>query len=165
MNLLWDNFLKAKTMAKVAITNANRIAPSYKYGLLTSILLIMGFGAVKAMNFEHEIYIYPMIYFLFLTAGVYYTLWKLSSNGKSNSLDYFEGLESGLFTSGVAVILYSTIISFYFAFNQEYVAMLHQNSLFSFFSNPFTAGLSLLFQGLAFGSIITFCLMQYFKKN
>lgn len=165
MNLLWDNFLKAKTIAKIALVNLSRIEPNYRYGLLTSFLLIIGFGAIKALNFENEIYIYPLLYFLFLTAGVYYTLWKLSSNGKSNSIDYFEGIESGLFTTAVAVILYSTVISFYFAFNREYVLTLHQNSLFTFFSNPFNAGLSLLFQGLAYGSIVTFCLMQYFKKN
>lgn len=165
MNLLWDNFLKAKTITKIALVNLRRIEPNYKYGLLTSLLLIIGFGAIKALNFENEIYIYPLLYFLFLTAGIYYTLWKLSPTGKSNSIDYFAGLESGLFTTAVAVILYSMAISFYFAFNQEHALTLHQNSLLTFFNSPFNAGLSLLFQGLAYGSIVTFCLMQYFKKN
>jgi hypothetical protein len=165
MNVLWDHILKAKTLVKVAGLNAERmISPAVKYGLLTSFLLITGFFCANSLGVK-SIFVFPLLYFLFLTPGIYYALWKLSDTGKENSINYFEGLKEGITTSLVAVLVYAAVISFYIASEKGVLDLSDGNKAFDLILNPFTAGLSFIFEGLAFGVVITFSFMQYFKKE
>jgi len=129
------------------------------------VLLTAGFLSLNSINIKGGIYIFPLLYFLFLSPGIYYTLWKLSPTGKQNSIEYFTGLWSGVLTSFVAVIIYSVLIASYITVNTDAFKFVDVSSPFGIALNPYTAALSLFFEGIAFGVIITFSLMQYFKLN
>ena len=166
MNILWDNILKAKTLVKIAAKRSEgKPEAGIKYGWLTSFLLMAGFTCINALHIKGAFYLFPSLYFLFLTPGIYYSLWKLSPTGKSNSIPYFEGLKTGSLTAFVAALAYAIFAAFYIAANKESLTFVNESRPFSSLLEPFSAALSLFFEGLAFGITITFCLMQYFKKD
>jgi hypothetical protein len=165
MNILWDNMLKAKTQIRIIARRAELVLePEVKYGILTSFLLIGGFTGINALSMG-GIFIFPMLYFLFLTPGIYYSLWRMSPTGGQRSIPYFDGLSRGFLTALTASFVYSVFISVYIANNRNALDFVNESSPFGLILEPFAAGLSLFFEGLAFGVTITFCLMQYFKKD
>ncbi len=132
-----------------------------KNGILTAILLISSFFALYALTHRLEINQLAVPNLFFLLFGVYFALENYSPNGKGGTIDYFEGFKVGLYTSSVAVGLYALIVGFYTILNNH---ILEQSALFHQQLDPFAIPGVLLFEGLAAGLIITFCLMQYFKK-
>ena len=133
-----------------------------KNGILTATLLIASFYAVCARTHILEINQLTVPNLFLLSFGVYFALENYSPNGKSGSLDYFDGFKVGLYTTLVAVVTHALCIGLYF-----YATVLSQfkeGKLPDIHSNPITITGILLFEGLAAGLIITFCLMQYFKK-
>ncbi len=132
-----------------------------KNGILTAILLVASFFALCALTHHLEINQLTVPNLFLLLFGVYFALENYSPTGKGASIDYFEGFKVGLYTSLVAVGVHALIIGIYTVF---YTQILGQNSLFYINLNPITITGLLFFEGLAAGLIITFCLMQYFKK-
>ena len=133
-----------------------------KNGILTAVLLISSFFALCALTHHLEINQLSVPNLFLLLFGVYFALENYSHNGKGGTIDYFEGFKVGLYTSLVSVVTHAIFVGMYF-----YAIVLRQfkeGSLPDIHSNPITITGILLFEGLAAGLIITFCLMQYFKK-
>jgi hypothetical protein len=100
-----------------------------------------------------------------LTFGVYLAIENISPNGKAGSVDYFEGFKAGLYTSLVSVGIHALFLLMYTVFDSSVLTEIKSGRIFGISANPLTlAGVTLL-EGLASALIITFCLMQYFKKN
>ncbi|MBA2612103.1 MAG: hypothetical protein H0U95_09035 [Bacteroidetes bacterium] len=132
-----------------------------KNGILTAILLISSFLSLCAITHRLEINQLTVPNLFLLLFGVYFALENYSPNGKSGSIDYFEGFKVGLYTSLVAVGIHALVVCAYCIFDTQ---ILGQSCLFHLHLNPFTIAGVLMFEGLAAGLIITFSLMQYFKK-
>ena len=133
-----------------------------KNGILTAILLLASFFSFCALTHVLEINQLTAPNLLLLSFGVYFALENYSPNGKSGSLDYFEGFKVGLYTSLVAVGTHALSVGVYTLFDTTIVS--HYKAGILTHPNSFTIIGVLLFEGLAAGLIITFCLMQYFKK-
>jgi len=134
-----------------------------KNGILTSILLIMSFFALCGLTNHLEIHELSVINMFLLAFGSFFALQNISPNGKGGSVDYFEGLKVGMYTSLVSIGLHSLFLLIYTYF---YPSVLTGNShFFGIGSNPIAVAGATVFEGLAGAFIITFCLMQYFKKN
>lgn len=135
-----------------------------KNGVLTAILLISSFFAFCALTHHLEINQLTVPNLFLLLFGVYFALENYSPNGKGGTIDYFEGFKVGMYTSLVAVGTYAFLVSVYFIFNKAILLDLKKGFFSDMYSNHITIAGILLFEGLASSLIITFCLMQYFKK-
>lgn len=134
-----------------------------KNGILTSSLLIMNFLALCAFTKSLEIHQLSVINMFLLSVGAFFAIQNISPNGKGGSVDYFEGFKVGTYTSLISVgihTLFLLVYTFYFP------SVLSANGhVFGIDSNPITVAAVTLFEGLAGALIITYCLMQYFKKD
>jgi hypothetical protein len=136
-----------------------------KNGVLTSALLIMSFVAFYGYMHQLEIDQLIVVNMLLLALGVYFALKNYSPNGKGGSIDYFEGFKVGLYTSSVAVGLHALFLLIYTNFNSSVLTEIESGHIYGIALNPLMVAGVTLFEGLASAQIITFCLMQYFKKN
>ncbi|MDP1800718.1 MAG: DUF4199 domain-containing protein [Bacteroidota bacterium] len=137
----------------------------WRNGILTSMLLIASFLGLCAFTHRLEINQLSVVNLLILAVGVYFALEEFSPTGSGNSLDYFEGFKVGLYTSIAAVLIHALVILIYTSFDPSILSQIRAGTFFTFNANPFVAAGITLFEGLACGLIITFCMMQYFKKN
>lgn len=135
-----------------------------KNGLLTTVLLIMSFIALCSYARILEINQLWVINLFLLLMGVYDSLADYSPTGKGDSIDYFEGFKVGLYTSLIAVVLHSLFILVVTNFDSSLLTTAKADYFNGYTSSLTAAGIT-LFEGLAASLIITFCLMQYFKKN
>lgn len=136
-----------------------------KNGVLTFVLLIMSFVAFCAYTHKLEIHELIVANMILLAIGVYFALDNISPTGKVGSVNYFEGFKVGLYTSLVAVGLHALFLLVYTYFDSSVLTEIRDGHLYGISLSPFTIAGVTLFEGLASSLIITFCLMQYFKKN
>ena len=136
-----------------------------KNGILTSILLIISFLAFCGITNRLEIHQLSVINMFLLAFGVYFAIENVSPNGKAGSVDYFEGFKVGLYTSLVSVGIHALFLLAYTIFDSSVLTEIKNGRIFGIAANPLTLAGVTLFEGLASALIITFCLMQYFKKN
>lgn len=146
---------EAGSIKKICLTN----------GILTSVLLVMSFIALCAYTHHVEINQLSVANLFILAFGIYFALENFSPSGRGGDLDYFEGFKVGLYTSLVAVGLHALFILVYTNYDPTILERIKETSIMRFHLNPITMAGGILFEGLASGLIITFCLMQYFKKN
>ncbi|MDP3557200.1 MAG: DUF4199 domain-containing protein [Bacteroidota bacterium] len=135
-----------------------------KNGLLTSVLLIMSFLAFCGYTHRLEIHQLSVANMVLLAFGVYFAIENISPNGKAGSVDYFEGFKVGLYTALVAVVSHALFLMIYTYFNNSILLEI-KNGRYGIAINPLTVAGVTLFEEFAAAIIITFCLMQYFKKN
>ncbi len=133
-------------------------------GLVTSSLLIATFIGLCSLTHHLAINQLSAINLFILAFGVYFSLEDLSPNGKGASVDYFEGFKVGLYTSLVAVGIHTLFIGIYTALDASILAQIRDSAFWGPDTNPLMASGITFFEGLAAGLIITYCLMQYFKK-
>jgi hypothetical protein len=157
---LWDNEQFRKDNSENSIQNI-----CLKNGFITSSLLIASFMALCAITHTLEINQLSAINLFILAFGVYFALEELSPDGKGASIEYFEGFKVGLYTSLIAVGIHTLFIGIYTSLDVSILNQISEGGFWNFTANPLVAAGITLFEGLAAGLIITYCLMQYFKKN
>jgi hypothetical protein len=134
-----------------------------KNGILTSILLVMSFLALCGLTHHLEIHELSVINMFLLGFGSYFAIQNISPNGKGGTVDYFEGFKVGMYTSLVSIGIHALFLLIY---TSLYPSILTGSEhVFGIGSNPITVAGATVFEGLAGAFIITFCLMQYFKKD
>jgi hypothetical protein len=134
-----------------------------KNGILTSILLVMSFLALCGLTHHLEIHELSVINMFLLAFGSYFAIQNISPNGKAGSVEYFEGFKVGMYTSLVSIAIHAL---FLLIFTSAYPSVLTGSGhFFGIDSNPVIVAGATVFEGLAAAFIITFCLMQYFKKD
>lgn len=132
-------------------------------GILTSALLIVSFFAFCGITNQLAIHQLSVINMFLLAFGAYFAIQNISPDGKGGSVEYFEGFKVGMYTSLISVSLHALFLLIYTSF---FPSVLYANGhIFGNDSNPINVAAVTLFEGLAGAFIITFCLMQYFKKN
>ncbi len=134
-----------------------------KNGILTSILLITSFLALCGITNRLEIHELSVINMFLLAFGSYFAIQNISPNGKGGSVDYFEGFKVGMYTSLVSVGIHALFLLIYTSLYPSVLTGI--GHYFGVGSNPITVAGATIFEGLAGAFIITFCLMQYFKKD
>ena len=132
--------------------------------LLTSSLLIACFMSLCALTQRLAINQLSAFNLFIMAIGVYFALEDRSPNGKGASIDYFEGFKIGLYTSLLAVGIHTLFIAVYTNLNPSILSRVTESAFWSATTSPLMAAGITFFEGLAAGLIITYCLMQYFKK-
>ncbi|MGZ3749735.1 MAG: DUF4199 domain-containing protein [Bacteroidia bacterium] len=134
-----------------------------KNGILTSVLLIMSFLAFCGFTHHLAIHQLSVVNMFLLAFGAYFAIQNISPNGKGGSVEYFEGFKVGMYASLISVVLHSLFLLIYTFFFPA--ALSNNGHVFGIDSSPVNVAAVTLFEGLAGAFIITFCLMQYFKKD
>jgi len=134
-----------------------------KNGILTSILLIMTFLAFCGFTHYFAIHQLSVVNMFLLSFGVYFAIQNISPTGKGGSVDYFEGFKVGMYASLIAVVAHALFLLIYTSFYHS--VLVSNGHIFGSNSTPLTVAGVTLFEGLPAAFIITFCLMQYFKKD
>ena len=136
-----------------------------KYGVLTSLLLVMTFVTFCVYTYRLQIHQLSVVNMFVIAFGIYFALVNYSPNGKAGSVDYFEGFKVGLYTSLVSVAMHALFLLIYCYFDSSVLPTITSGDFYGVGFHPFSVAGVTLFEGLASGLIITFCIMQYFKKN
>ena len=136
-----------------------------KSGLITSSFLIASFVGLCALTHRLEINQLSAVNLFLLALGVYFALEDFSPNGKGASIDYFEGFKVGLYALCIAVLIHTAFIFFYANLDASILYQISDSGLWSKTASPLMAAGITLFEGIAGGLIITYSLMQYFKKH
>lgn len=134
-----------------------------KNGILTAILLVMNFLACCAFTSRLEIHQLSVINMFLLAFGAFFAIQNISPTGKGGSVEYFEGFKVGYYASLISVIIH-TLFLFIYTYNFPSV-LLTNGHIFGIGSNPLTVAIVTLLEGMAGALIITYCIMQYFKKD
>jgi hypothetical protein len=136
-----------------------------KNGILTSSLLVMSFIAFCGYSHQLAVNQLSVINMFILLLGAYFAIQNISIKGKPGTVNYFEGFKVGMYASTIAVGIHALFLLCYTIFDPSIISQIESGRIYSIILNPFTLMAATLFEGLAGAFIITFCLMQYFKKN
>lgn len=149
------------------LSDKNRFYSTHKIclkkGAITSLLLAINFLFFCGFTGHLEIHDLSIMNMFILAVGAFFAISAISPTGKGGSVDYFEGFKISMYASSVAVVSYALFLLVY---TSVYPTVLLTNGyIFGAVSNPFTvAGVTIL-EGFPAVVIITFCLMQYFKRD
>lgn len=132
-----------------------------KNGILTSILLIMCFLSFCGLTNRLEIHQLSVINMFLLGFGAYFAIQNISPTGKGGSVEYFEGLKVGMYSSCISVVIHALFLLVYTSYFPSILTAMDSTME----PSPIILATATLFEGLTAAFIITFCLMQYFKNE
>ncbi len=133
-----------------------------RYGILTAALLIVFFFIMQALGLVNR-YELRALNIVFLFSGVYLSVRNYRN---SDQATYLGGLGSGLLTSVTALVIFSTFVTIYLAgINPQFMEELRQYEYFGRYLNPYIAGAVIFLEGSISGLLVSFILMQYYKKS
>ena len=136
---------------------------SVRYGIITAISLIVFFFIMKIAGLTGN-YELRALNIVFLSAGVYLSI--RSYRHKNEEPTYLGGLGTGLFTSAVALAVFAVFVIVYLeALNPEFMTELKQYEYFGKYLNPYIAGAVIFLEGTMSGLLVSFILMQYYKRS
>lgn len=137
----------------------------YKTGFLVAASLIGFFFLMKAIGF-YEILGLRYLNVIFLLTGIIIAFSSYRSKKESdNEIDYLTGLKMGMHITFAAAIPFAIFMAIYLNIDKNFMIYIQQNAMFGEYLSPLSAAVATLLEGAASGVIITFMVMQYFKKN
>lgn len=131
------------------------------HATLTALLLTAGFLAMKNYQGYISLSDLPLFYVCFLMVGVFVGLMRLHS---VKGLEYVEGISAGIRISSLAVCMFGLFVSCYLLFNQEALYDIIERRAYGAIVNRVTVCSLVLFEGWVAGLVISFGVMQYFKR-
>ena len=133
-----------------------------KYGVFTALALVAFFFIMKALGLV-DIYELRALNVVFLFSGVYLGVRNYRSNPDAT---YLGGLGTGLLTAVIALAIFSTFVAIYLAgINPEFMTSLKEYEFFGQYLNPYIAAAVIFIEGSISGLLVSFILMQYYKKS
>jgi hypothetical protein len=136
---------------------------SLKYGIYTAIILIVFFFFMKLIGLV-DVYELRMLNVVFLFAGVFMAIKKYRHS--SDKPSYLSGIGVGIFTSAIALFIFSLFIIIYLgAIDPAFMESLKANEYFGQYLNPYIAGAAIFLEGTLSGLLLSFILMQYYKRS
>ncbi len=134
-----------------------------KYGFLTASALIGFFFIMKFMGLINH-YELRALNIIFLFSGVYVSVKSYIKN--ENEGTYLGGLGTGLLTSGVALLIFSGFVMLYLdVIDPAFMTSLREYEYFGRYLNPYIAGSVIFLEGTISGLLVSFILMQYYKRS
>ena len=134
-----------------------------RYGVLTAVGLILFFFFMKLIGLV-EVYELRVLNAVFLFTGVYLSI--RAYKDRASHPGYLGGLGVGLLTSAIALLIFSTFVIIYLAgINPEFMEALKQDEYFGQYLNPYIAGVAIFLEGTISGLLVSFILMQYYKRS
>jgi len=134
-----------------------------KYGLSTALALIIYFLIMKLLGLEGN-FALRFFNFFILISGCYFLLKKIYSEGEGGT-SYFTGLISGVVLTVTAVVVFTVFMAVYVLFiDPSFMAILEESQIWGSHLELEQAAFAIIIEGIASGVVISFALMQYFKK-
>jgi len=133
------------------------------YGLLIAIALIAYFLLLKLLGL-HQYPVLSAVNALIFGAGIYLALKKYGST--EDEIKYEKGFELGLFTGGIASIIFTVFMALYmYQFDQEFATAIMGSWNMESDLGTAMLVLTILVMGLVTSLFITFTFMQLFKRS
>lgn len=133
------------------------------YGIYTAIALIAFFFLMKLVGLI-EVYELRILNVIFLFAGVYLAMRHFRKRAEHPS--YLNGLGVGMLTSAIALLIFSAFVVIYLAaIDPDFMTSLKEDEYFGQYLNPYIAGAAIFLEGTLSGLLVSFILMQYYKKS
>lgn len=134
-----------------------------RYGIITAISLIAFFFLMKIVGLA-DVYELRALNALFLFGGIFLAIRYFRNNSPSHS--YLNGIGVGLLTSAVALFIFSLFVVIYLgAIDPAFMESLKQDEYFGQYLNPYIAGAAIFLEGTLSGLLVSFILMQYYKRS
>lgn len=135
-----------------------------KYGALTAVGLIAYFLLMKVFGLETNFFL-RIFNFVFIIAGVYLLL-NAMFKASDNEFSYFAGLGAGMVMTVTAIIFFLVFLGAYVTYiDPKFMEVLEDSQMWGADLELFEIAFAIFVEGLASGLIISFALMQYFKKQ
>ena len=132
-------------------------------GLSVFFCFLTYFIVMRAVGL-HEVFILRYFNFMFLLAGILFALLK-ESREIGNEFSYRKGLQIGTFITLISVIPFSVFLYFYLSTDDTFMNLVKESTEVKEFISPGTITSLICIEGISSGEIITFVLMQFFKKK
>ncbi len=133
------------------------------YGIGTALVLIAYFLLTKLIGL-HQYPILSALNGVLIGGGIFFALKKYKLN--STSFKYQDGFQLGLFTGGVASILFTVFMAIYiFQVDKEFAIAILDSWNLNFNKGSLILIISLLIMGLSTTFILTLAFMQLLKES
>lgn len=135
-----------------------------KYGAITAVGLIAYFLLMKVLGLETNFFL-RIFNFVFIIAGVYFLL-NAMFKSSDNEFSYFAGLGAGIVMTVTAIIFFLVFLGAYVTYiDPKFMEVLEDSQMWGANLELFEIAFAIFVEGLASGLIISFAMMQYFKKQ
>jgi hypothetical protein len=132
-------------------------------GALVFACFMVYFLIMRAIGL-HEVFVLRYLNALFLIGGISLAIHSYKKN-KKDDISYKKGLQMGMLITLIAVIPFATFIYFYLNIDDDFLNLVEKNVELRDFISPGIVSGFICLEGLCSGSIISFIVMQYFKKK
>ncbi len=134
------------------------------YGLFTAVGLIAFFLLMKLVGQEANVWL-RLLNGLVLGAGIY-LLFRSIARTNHDQIEYFDGLKAGAILSIVSVLVFMGFLGLYVTFvDPGFVVLLEESKMWGTNLTKGRAAFALIVEGVVSGFVLTFIVMQLFKKN
>lgn len=134
-----------------------------RYGGGIAIALILYFLLTKVLGW-HEYPILSAFNGVIFGAGIFYALRAYKQN--QASFNYSEGFQLGLFTGGIATLVFAVFMAFYiFIFDQEFARAVLDSWGLVFNKGSLILIVSLVIMGFSTTFVLTLAFMQLLKES
>jgi len=135
---------------------------SIKYGLYTSLALIVYFLSMKLFGLEKNFYL-RFLNFLFIILGIYALI---KQELKKPDATYFSTLIQGISMTVVTVLTFLVFLAIYIkAFDPSFIEVMEDSQIWGNQLSVIQASVAIFIEGMASGLVITFAWLQYFKNS
>ncbi|MFN0189876.1 MAG: hypothetical protein ACKVQV_14335 [Bacteroidia bacterium] len=135
-----------------------------KVGLVICALYIGFFLLMKALNLGH-ISELRYINFLILILGLIYVFNYFKRPGYK--IEYLSGMGLGFITSTVSLMPFAFFLYLYFSYIDPdlLIKIKSGSTLMSSYLTPLASAIGVAIEGIAYGVIVSFIIMQYYKSS
>ena len=133
------------------------------YGIATAILLILYFLITKLLGL-HQYPVLSAANGVIIGAGIFFALKNYKQ--KSDDFKYQDGFQLGLFTGGLATILFSVFMAIYiFQLDRQFAEAILDSWNLNFNKGSLILIISLVIMGFATSFVLTLSFMQLMKES
>ncbi|QAA82385.1 DUF4199 domain-containing protein [Aequorivita sp. H23M31] len=133
------------------------------YGIFTAVALIVYFLLLKLIGL-HQYPVLSVVNGLIFAVGIYLALKKYGSSRKE--LKFEKGFEVGMFTGGIAAIIFTIFMAFYmYQIDNEFATAIMRSWNMETDLGTAMLVISILIMGIVTTLVLTFSFMQLLKRS
>jgi len=133
-----------------------------KYGLFTSLALIIYFLSMKLFGLETNFYL-RFLNFLIIIVAIYALI---KQELKKPEATYFSTLINGISMTVVTVLTFLVFLAVYIKFiDPSFIEVMEASNIWGNQLSVAQASVAIFIEGMASGLVITFAWLQYFKNS
>jgi drug/metabolite transporter (DMT)-like permease len=139
-------------------------AIGFKYGLISFAACAVYFLIMRAVNLI-QVPEFRYLNYAILLGGIALALNEVRHTIHRHRINYLPGMGIGLWVSLVCALFFAVFLAIYSSIDKDFVARIKPNLPFQDYVNPLMLAFVAAGEMLVSGVIITFVVMQFFKRN